>query len=352
MMDEDQTDGVRLFQPRPAWRVLPDLFAPWITDDGKDYWVSLGKAATFHAEKDETGQVVRTFVDAGHSGPAGVLVYYTLGDEVVGDEGSTVSLEFLDADGELVRPVNPKQAGYDELSDDEKAFDSGPWVVVKPGICRFLWDLRHEGSTKVLGNKLTDEANVGPLVVPGTYQARLTVTRSSGETQTQTQSFEVVNDPRVEVAMSDLAAQLEALLDIRDKISEAHDSVTAIRSVRSQLETWKVRSDMSEDNEAAAALVISKLNAVEDELILPGEHKDTFGLNERSRLNEKLASVIGVVASADAKPTTQSLEVAAMYSSQIDEQLNALKEVLESDLVDFNFLMSGADRPAVELTSE
>ena len=347
LMDADHTDGVRLFQPRQAWRVLPDLFAPWITDEGKDYWVSLGKAATFHASKDETGQVVRTYLDAGHSGPAGVLVYYMLGDDVLGDEGSTATLEFLATDGEPVRTIHVQPDGYDDLSDDEKGFDPGPWIVLKPGVCRFVWDLRHEGASKVLGNKLAGEANLGPLVVPGTYQARLSVTGSSGDTQSLTQSFEVVNDPRAEVSDSDLDAQLEALLRIRDKISEAHDGVTAIRSVRRQLATWRERADMSDESDSAAASLIAKLDAIETELIVPGEHKDTFGLSERSRLNQKLASVISVVASADAKPTTQSLEVAAMYSSEIDEQLVRLGEVLETDLVEFNALMSEADLPAV-----
>jgi hypothetical protein len=73
----------------------------------------------------------------------------------------------------------------------------------------------------------------------------------------------------------------------------------------------------------------------------------TFGLNERSRLSEKLASVISVIASADAKPTTQSIEVATIYSDQIDEQLARLREVIETDLTEFNSLISKAGLPAV-----
>lgn len=339
---------MRLFQPRQAWRVLPDLFAPWITDEGKDYWVSLGKAATFHADKDETGQVVRTYLDAGHSGPAGVLVYYAIGDEVLDDPGSTVTLEFLDMDGRLVRSIHPQQEGYDDLSDDEKAFASAPWIPVKAGVCRFVWDLRYEGSRKVLGNKLAGEANLGPLVVPGTYEVRLSVTTSSGDTQALTQSFDVVNDPRADVSDADLVAQLEALIGIRDKISEAHEGVTSIRTVRRQLEAWRQRADMGGDKEAFARSVIAKLDAIETELIVPGEHKDTFGLNERSRLNVKLASVISIIASADAKPTTQSLEVAAIYAAEIDDQLGHLKEILETDLIEFNTLIRDTGLPAVE----
>jgi photosystem II stability/assembly factor-like uncharacterized protein len=346
LMDPEQSDGIRLFEPRPAWRILPNLFAPWITEEGKDYWVSLGKAATFHADKDETGRVVRAFLDAGESGPFGLLVYYVLDDDVVADK-STVTLEFLDMEGSVIRAFHPRPPGWDDLSDDEKAFDPGPWVPIRPGVCRFIWDLRYAGSTRVLGNKLGAEANQGPLVVPGTYQARLTVTRSTGETDSVTQNFGVVNDPRAGVSQPDLVAQLEALLAIRDKISQAHDGVARIRSVRSKLEGWKLRPDVTGENEAFAEALIEKFDSIESELMAPGQHMGTFGLNERSRLSEKLASVISVIASADAKPTTQSIEVATIYSDQIDEQLARLREVIETDLTEFNSLISKAGLPAV-----
>jgi hypothetical protein len=176
----------------------------------------------------------------------------------------------------------------------------------------------------------------------------LSVTSSSGDTQTATQSFDVVNAPRVEVSHVDLDAQFGALIGIRDTIFEAHRGVTTIRSLRRQLGGWQERSDMSAGTEGAAGVLMSELDAIEAEPMLPGEHKDTFGLNERSRLNEKLASVVSVIASADTKPTTQSLQVAEVYSGQIEEQLSRLKEVLEGDLVEFNALLKRTDLTAVE----
>jgi len=349
LMDVNEDEGLRLFQPRQTWRILPNLFAAWITDEGKDYWVSLGKAATFHAEKDETGQVVRTFIDAGESAPVGAVVYYTLGDDVLDDDGATIELEFLDAHEQLIRSVRPRPAGYDDLSDEEKEFEPGPWIPVKKGVCRFLWDLRYECSTRLLGNKMAGEANQGPLVIPGEYQTRLTVTRSSGETEVLSQSFEVVNDPRTDISTGDLESQLKALLDIRDKISETHEAIASLRAVRSQVENWESRSPKGSDVVAMANSMIDKLNAVEHELIVPGDHKDTFGLDVRSRLHEKLASVISVIASADAKPTKQSLEVAAMYSAEIDEQLALFQNVLDVDVPEFNALIKDTDLPAIDL---
>ena len=90
------------------------------------------------------------------------------------------------------------------------------------------------------------------------------------------------------------------------------------------------------------------MHAIEDTLMVPGPHKDVFGLSEPARLTEKLASVISVIASADARPTRNSLEVAAKYSAEIDEQLNQLEDVLAIELVQFNDLMGTAHLPAVK----
>jgi hypothetical protein len=233
------------------------------------------------------------------------------------------------------------------MSDDEKAFHPGPWITTKPGINRFVWDLRYEGSTKVLGNKLADAANQGPVVVPGSYQVRLVVTDPSGKSQTLTERFEVRNDPRVEVSQEDLEEQLGALLGIRDHISRAHEAVSTIRSIKKQLVHWRDRGDLADAARTSADSLERKLHEIEDKLMLPGEHKDTFGLNEPSRLSQKLASVISVIASADSKPTRNSLRVAAKYSGEIDEQLVKLDAVFETELGAFNALMATADLSAV-----
>ena len=347
LVDDAATEEPRLFKPRDAWRILPSLFDQWITTEGRDYWVSLGKAAIFDAEIDETGRVRRTYLDAGESGPEGVTVTYLLGDDVAGEDRPTISLEFVDGDGELLRRFEPEPPDRADMSDDEKAFHAGPWITTKPGINRFVWDLRHEGATRVLGNKLGGAANRGPLVVPGAYEARLVITEASGESKTLSETFEVRNDPRVEVSAADLHEQLEALLGIRDHISKANEAVISIRSIKKQLEHWRGRSDLGDETRTAADDLEEKLHVIEDRLMVPGEHKDTFGLNEPSRLTEKLASVISVIASADARPTRNSLLVAAEYSDEIDEELERLNHVLETDLVAFNDRMTAADLPAV-----
>jgi len=349
--DQSADDDVRLFKPRKTWRILPDLFHAWTSSEGTDYMIGLGKAAMFTAERNETGHVERKVVDAGQSAPLGVTVSYYLSDEL-SDGVTDASLAFLDERGDLIREFHSKPENYDKLEDDDKAFAPSLWILTNPGVNRFLWDLRFEGSTKVLGNKRAGDANLGPLVVPGTYRVRLRLTDSDGDEHTFTDTFEVVNDPRGSASQQDLEEQSEVLLGIRDKISEAHTGVNRIRAVKAQIKHWQeklaTQTESHGDVAAAATALDDKLGAIENELIVPGRHKYASEPNEPSRLNEKLASLISVVGSADARPTKQAVELVEIYSGQIDDQLQQLQAVMAADVVDFNALVEAINLPAVQ----
>jgi hypothetical protein len=274
-----------------------------------------------------------------------VVVTYFLGEDL--GEGFSVALEFVDAAGQPVRRFEPEPPGREQMSEEDKAYYSGPWITAKPGINRFVWDLRYQGATKVVGNKLSASASRGPLVVPGSYEARLVLTEAGGENRMLSARFEVRNDPRSGASQSELEDQLAAVLEIRDQISRLHEAVITIRSLKKQLAHWQERSDLGEGARAAAADLEQKLHEIEDRLMVPGEHKDTFGLNEPARLSQKLASVIAVFTSADARPTKSAREVAAKYIAAIEEQLDKLDQVVASDLAEFNATMAQAGLSAV-----
>ena len=208
----DDDDGL-LSPPRSAWRLVPGVMDFITATEGKDYSIGLGKPATFIATRDDSGQVQRCFLDAGESAPVGAIVYYYLpeyvpADRTAGDRTSvsarlaeevyrekfgidavsgttsaaavadaagqiSASLAVLDERGKLVREYRPKPAGYDKLSDEDKALDPGPWMPVRAGVNRFVWDLRYAGASRLRGNKTGEEAERGPLVLPGTYSVHL-----------------------------------------------------------------------------------------------------------------------------------------------------------------------------------
>ena len=340
-----------LYAPRRAWRLVPGVMDCITGTDGKDYSIGLGKPATFTASRDETGQVRRQFLDTGEGAPPGAVVYYRLPERIAAEAeaGTAVSIEFHDAGGRLVREIRPKPADYDGLSDEDKALDPGPWITLRPGVNRFVWDLRHPGAARLRGNKTGTEANRGPLVLPGTYQVRLRV----GE-QKLTESFEVVNDPRSPASVDELRGQLDCLLAIRDKISDVYAGVQRIRDASGEIERWcgRLSRHAGHDSalEAGKALRVA-LAEVEDALILPGEHTDTTGLHHRVRLGAALASVISIVDSADARPTAQGKALAEEYMGRIDAQLDRLVALLDEGLGRFNDLVSRAGLSPVEPAS-
>ena len=356
-----------LYAPRRAWRLLPGVLDFITATEGKDYGIGLGRPATSVASRDESGQVRRAFLDAGEAAPAGAVVYYRLpegpatggsdgeptstaqsGTSASGDDSPpSVSLAFHDDGGALIREFRPKPAGHDDLDDEDKALDPGPWIPVRGGINRFVWDLRHSGAVRLRGNKTGEEADRGPLVLPGTYEVRLRI----GD-RTLTESFEVVNDPRSPASMEELREQLDCLLAMRDKLSEVYAGVQRIRETRADVERWCERLSRHGGHDAAlrtGEALRDALAPIESALILPGEQTDPVGLHHRVRLNAALASVIGVVDSADARPTVPTRSLAEEYMARIDEELERLNALLDRDLGAFNDLVSEAGLPPVEM---
>jgi photosystem II stability/assembly factor-like uncharacterized protein len=329
-----------LFAPGKTYRILPDLTSDWLPSEGKIYGLGLGAAATLIAKKDENGQVERVFLDAGEGATRGVVVTYFLPQTLEASAG--VLLAFLDEKGALLRTFAAKPADYEKWDEKKKSLEPGPWLPLKAGFNRLVWNLRLPGAVKVAGNKTAGEAFEGPFVLPGVYQVRLTV----GE-QALTEKFEVVNDPRAKVSLRDLQEQQRLHLRILGKISEAHTAVNQLRVLREQVEGWQKRAATHEAVSNAAAELLKKLAEIEDKLILPGDQKNTYGLGQHARLNAALASVIPIVASADARPTKQAGELAAEYSVKIDSEVKQLAAVVKQDVAAFNKLVQQAKIPAV-----
>jgi hypothetical protein len=218
-------------------------------------------------------------------------------------------------------------------------------VPAEAGLNRFVWDLRYADAAKFPGIILWAGDMRGPIIVPGTYQVRLTV---AGKTMTE--SFEVKKDPRVQTTPADFAKQFELLIKIRDKLTETHNAITRIREVRRQVDDLvkrvKDQSDSRPIVEAARSLN-AKLTAVEEELYQTKNRSSQDPLNFPIRLNNKLAALAGVVNSADAAPTAPSYVVYEEQVGLINQQLQRLEQIMGSDLAAFNRLAREQNIPAI-----
>jgi hypothetical protein len=181
--------------------------------------------------------------------------------------------------------------------------------------------------------------------VPGNYQVKLTV-----DGQTFTENFEIKSDPRLTTTPADYAKQLDLSLKIRDKLTETHNAVAQIRDVKRQLNDLLARIN-DQPNAApvvdAGRALNNKLTAVEEELYQTKNQSSQDPLNFPIKLNNKLAALGSIVASADAEPTDSSYQLYDELAAKIDAQLQALSRIMSADLKSFNNLVRSSDIPAV-----
>jgi photosystem II stability/assembly factor-like uncharacterized protein len=260
-----------------------------------------------------------------------------------------VKLEIFDSSGKLVRSLS---------SREKKEFEQPPeWpdqikevttIPASTGMNRYAWNLRWEPPVKIPGAFYSGNGPEGPLVLPGKYTVKLTA-----GSQSQSQSLEIVMDPRVKsVTPSDLQKQFELLMQIRDANTELHQSVNQIRELRGQLKSLQQRfandSAMKPLLDQAETLD-KKMTPVEERLIQVNMKGSEANLAFPNMLNEQYDSFRSSVEAGDNAPTQQQYEVARMLRGQLDQQLAAWKQVMSTDVPAFNELIRKSNVPALYL---
>jgi hypothetical protein len=283
----------------------------------------------------------------GANPPAGAVIYYYLKSKPAGE----VAIEILDSTGKSIRKFSSRSSSEQRpaaaAGEEGGPFGGGaaPRVGAEAGLNRFVWDYRYPDATRFQGLILWSGETRGPRCPPGSYQVRLTV-----DGKTMTQPFEVRKDPRVETTQADFAKQFDLSIKIRDKLSETHDAIITIRDVRKQVDDFVARSrdhNGAKPIEDAAKSLNAKLTAIEEELYQIKNRSNQDPLNYPIKLNNRLAALAGVVASADAAPTEQSIAVYEEVAGQINAQLSKLADVMKTDVPAFNKLVRDQNLPAV-----
>lgn len=324
----------RLFKPRDTYRPATS-FRVQKPAPGKNYQRGVGGYVAYTESRDPYGDVVLQFLDSGENPPDGVIVTYYLKEKPAGE----VTLSFLDANGALIKTFSsaPPEPGASSKPEQR--------VPAEAGMNRFIWHMRYPDARLVPGDKLLEDKATGPLAPPGTYQVRLDVAGAS-----QTQTFALLKDPRVSASQADFDAQFALLMAIRDKLSQVHDAVGTIRSVRQQVDEWVQRAA----HHAAAATVAraaealkAKLAAVEDDLIEVRYKGARDRLHLPAKLNAKLAELTSVVAAGDFAPPKQAYEVFDDITGKIAIRLARLEEIVEKEVAAFAHLLRELQIPAI-----
>ncbi len=275
--------------------------------------------------------------NVGRNPPGGAALFFYL--KSAPDSTTDVHLDILDSRDSLVRRFAPKpKAPTDSLK-------------LRAGMTRFVWNLRYSDASRFQGMIFWAGGTAGPVAVPGTYKVRLSVGDWS-----QTREFAVRGDPRLKTTPAEYQQQFDLLMKIRDRVSAANDAVRRIREVRDQIDGAATRArggglpgDAGKRIAQQADSIKGRLAAVEQAIYQVQNRSSQDPLNYPIRLNNKIAALAGVVASADAAPTAQSVQVFDELSAALQVQLDRLKAVLDADVPAFNRLVKESDVPAIIL---
>jgi hypothetical protein len=287
----------------------------------------------------------------GENPPEGAILDYYLAAPASG----TVTLSISDAGGRLIREYSSIAPAPDTTMANVPDYWIAPPVVLSttPGMHRIAWDLRfpdpptlnygYSGNLldyreytlnwHAIPGRTPQSTLVGPMVLPGTYTAKLTV---GG--QAYTQPVTVVPDPRLSVPAAALAEQFHLQERMVTGITATYHGVNYIQQLRAAL-----ASRTSEAAGKPAAAQISGAAQALDAALAPlGGSASALGIAHRDfgrRLNDLL---IG-----DAQPTASVIAGVDGPCASVDKALDGLRKLQATSVAELSVTLTRAGLAAL-----
>jgi len=252
-------------------------------------------------------------------------------------------LAIHDAQGKLVREFTNVAPPIDTAMPNvpEYWFKAPEVVRTTAGMHRFVWDLRYPTPPSLNygadGNPASStsygiiaaaivgqsprQQPVGPLVLPGTYQVRLTV---GGRTLTR--ELVVKNDPRVSITEQDLEAQLQAERGLAAGLAASRDAIEQIRSLRQAASERAVGASVPAPVKAA-------INAFE---------QAARGVIAGLAASRALAQHLAALEFADLTLTESTKAAIGAGCARADEALGRYRQLVQQDLMTLNAALRAA----------
>jgi hypothetical protein len=210
--------------------------------------ISGGSVLDYGNLTDKNGKPINTI---GANQASGAVIYYTLhAAETVTKKAKLV---FSDATGKVVRTFYAN-APNNKTSNNKNEND--PELSVKPGLNRFVWDLREESIASIPGVFIEGSYD-GARVPPGMYKASLHLDSSVYE-----KTFQVLSDPRIKATTADYEKQVNLLQNIAADVNDIHVSVVRMRNMKKQLAGIIDRIE----NKEAFKIIITLADSINDKI--------------------------------------------------------------------------------------
>jgi photosystem II stability/assembly factor-like uncharacterized protein len=342
MQDAIRESTLHLFQPRDAtlarFRATGGDRAPEDAPNGVvlDYWVGDGVDEVEIEVLDSSGMVIREFEGAVEKGDA---------DE--GGEAGATDAEGEEGDIPEGEDVTAEDAEDEEAEDPNLQEEE---LEVAPGMNRFVWDLRYPGPDVISTAQFSLANTGGAWAPPGSYTLRVEV----GEVERDV-TVQVGLDPRIPtVTAADMQAQFALTMQVRDRLTEVHNAIREIRSIREQTRDFVARARDGEWPEEAVAELDSLADAmgetlteVEEALIQTRSESGQDPINFPPMLDDQLAYLYSHVNGSYGRPTAGSYQRFDDLVAETEPLLERLEGVVAEQVPAFNAALERAGIGAV-----
>lgn len=233
------------------------------------------------------------------------------------DPRQMITVDITDANGQKVRSLK----------------DS----VSKAGVNRIVWDLRYQEAEKLIIQPKGDwGGTIRPLVPPGTYSAKITANGQTAEMK-----ITVRADPRINTTDQDMKAKSDAVMALREQLSQTHKLINATDATVRQLNELKQRIKTAGDQSGVDPSVntqideaIRKLKDFEDEFLR--RPPPNMGFRQKPRLREEISDLLNAIDEAQARPTNPQVGRAGELKQETLDAGNQLDRILIQQVVPIN----------------
>jgi hypothetical protein len=279
----------------------------------------------------------------GANPPFGAIIHYLLPDGLDEEGADEVTLEILDGNDEVLRSLSsttPEPRAPSLRRRLMPELDEPPLLDARAGANRYVWNLRL-ADPRLAENAVLWGSLSGPVVPPGTYRARLTVGEWS-----DTVSFEVVPDPRLEFGRQEMIEGFELSRAVWSELTRSHDALVRARSVRAQA---MASAELVDDEAVTAAVddIARALTRIEDRIHQSKSESSQDVLNFPPRLDNQLVFLLNAVESSVGGPVAASRQRFDELSSELDALVAELDEVLDQRIPELERLLEAAAAPRI-----
>jgi photosystem II stability/assembly factor-like uncharacterized protein len=277
------------------------------------------------------GKTSRT---AGTNHAGGVAVNYFIKKE---NEKDTIALSFYDLNDNLIKKYTTKP-------NKEKKEEV---LKIKDGNNIFYWNMMYPGAEKVKGMILWWASLNGPMALPGTYKAELSV-----NDEKVYQNFNILSNPTSEATESDMKMQFDFINEINTKMTEIHKALKNVTKVSNQVGVLKKSLKDKEKYKALltfADTLVKDLTKIEETLYQTKSKSGQDPLNFPIRLNNKLAHLNSLTRIGNYAPTQQAIDFKNEITKEIDIELVKLNALFTNGVKELNRKVKASDIDLIQL---